>query len=45
MPLAARLDPADCEWRYAARGWTAGEPEDDITWSLDVLEAAVGVWS
>lgn len=43
MDRTARSETA--EWRYAAREWSAGEPAADITWSLDVREAAVGVWS
>jgi hypothetical protein len=32
------------EWRYATRPWRAGAPDSDLEWTLNSLEAAVGIW-
>lgn len=37
-------DGGKADWRYAVRSWEPGDPDGDLDWTLDALEAAVAIW-
>jgi hypothetical protein len=44
-PMLAEITASsNTEWRYATRSWRSGDPDGDVDWTLDVLEAASSAW-